>query len=62
MMVDRFLSFRLAAVVLLAAMGSFGPSFLITPAAAQDWTNWRGPEQSGVSREKNLTDDWSLTP
>lgn len=62
MMVDRFLSFRLAAVVLLAAMGSFGPSFLITPAAAQDWTNWRGPEQSGVSREKNLPDDWSLNP
>ena len=62
MMVDRFLSFRLAAVVLLAAMGSFGPSFLITPAAAQDWTNWRGPEQSGVSREKNLPDDWSLSP
>ena len=27
---------------------------------SQDWTNWRGPEQSGVSREKNLPDDWSL--
>lgn len=25
-----------------------------TPAAARDWIHWRGPEQNGVSREKNL--------
>ncbi|MCG8651772.1 MAG: hypothetical protein MI861_18170, partial [Pirellulales bacterium] len=26
-------------------------------ATAADWTNWRGPERSGVSRETNLPDD-----
>ena len=26
------------------------------PAIAADWTRWRGPEQNGVSREKNLVD------
>jgi len=23
-----------------------------------DWTSWRGPEQNGISREKNLIDKW----
>lgn len=26
-------------------------------ALANDWTNWRGPEKNGVSRETNLPDD-----
>lgn len=25
-----------------------------------NWAHWRGPEQSGISRETNLVDDWSL--
>jgi len=29
-------------------------------AAAGDWAHWRGPEQNGISREKNLVDDWAL--
>lgn len=29
-------------------------------AHAGDWTQWRGPEQNGVSREKGLVEDWSL--
>lgn len=28
-------------------------------AQAADWDHWRGPERNGVSREKNLPDDWS---
>ena len=24
-----------------------------------DWPNWRGPEQNGISREKDLVDHWS---
>ena len=45
--------------VLLAA----GWSMLLAGAAvAGDWTSWRGPEQTGVSREKGLVDDWSLEP
>lgn len=31
-------------------------------AMAQDWANWRGPEQNGISRDTNLVDDWSLEP
>ena len=27
-------------------------------AFAGDWYQWRGPEQNGVSREKNLPDSW----
>lgn len=29
-------------------------------AEAGDWPHWRGPEQDGISREKNLPSDWSL--
>lgn len=29
------------------------------PASARDWSFWRGPEQNGVSREKNLPEKWS---
>ncbi len=44
-------------------------SFLLLAAAvmvagqaawAGDWAHWRGPEQSGISREKGLVEDWSL--
>ena len=29
------------------------------PVLAGDWYQWRGPEQNGVSREKNLPEKWS---
>src|SRR5579862_5468953 len=29
---------------------------------AGDWANWRGPEQNGVSREKDLPESFSLDP
>ncbi|MCH2179789.1 MAG: PQQ-binding-like beta-propeller repeat protein [Mariniblastus sp.] len=29
-------------------------------AAGDDWANWRGPEQNGISRETGLISDWSL--
>jgi outer membrane protein assembly factor BamB len=29
------------------------------PALANDWCQWRGPEQNGVSLEKNLPDKWT---
>src|SRR5262245_31582802 len=31
---------------------------VVSSADAADWLHWRGPEQTGVSREKNLPDDW----
>ena len=35
-------------------------SALSAPSAVNsaDWANWRGPEQTGVSREKNLPDSF----
>jgi len=30
--------------------------------AAGDWTHWRGPEQTGVSREQDLPERFSLNP
>src|SRR5580692_6086570 len=31
----------------------------VVNAPAADWMHWRGPEQNGVSREKDLPDSWS---
>jgi hypothetical protein len=28
---------------------------------AQNWPNWRGPNNDGISNEKNLPDTWSAT-
>ena len=36
----------------------FTAVLLATSAFAGDWPQWRGPEQNGVSREKNLPDTW----
>src|SRR6187200_1646766 len=47
-------------VVSLPALVVLG--FLTAPGLAADpldWPYWRGPEQNGVSREKNLPDKWS---
>ena len=35
---------------------------LTANADAQNWSNWRGPEQNGISRDTNLVDDWSFEP
>jgi outer membrane protein assembly factor BamB len=43
------------------------PLLLLLPLTAAveargaDWTHWRGPEQTGVSREVGLPDDWNPT-
>src|SRR5262245_43073606 len=30
--------------------------------SAADWSHWRGPEQNGVARDRNLPDKWSPDP
>jgi outer membrane protein assembly factor BamB len=35
--------------------------FLVTPVAATDWAEWRGPARDGISPEKNLPSQWSPT-
>lgn len=32
------------------------------PSWAGDWVHWRGPEQNGVSRERDLPEKWSEDP
>jgi outer membrane protein assembly factor BamB len=34
----------------------------VVPVQARDWLHWRGPEQNGVSRERDLPDKWSPKP
>src|SRR5262245_59854758 len=41
----------LLTIVVLTGSGS---------APAADWSFWRGPEQTGVSRERDLPEKWSL--
>jgi outer membrane protein assembly factor BamB len=43
------------ALFLLAALGALG----VRPATAEDWYHWRGPEQTGASRDKDLPENWS---
>jgi hypothetical protein len=43
--------------LLLFVLGAFVPD-----ARAADWSFWRGPEQNGISREKDLPDSWSPDP
>jgi outer membrane protein assembly factor BamB len=47
-----------AAMFLLA----FAPLRLCASASAADWAHWRGPEQNGVSREKDLPESFSTDP
>ncbi|HEY6244251.1 MAG TPA: PQQ-binding-like beta-propeller repeat protein [Pyrinomonadaceae bacterium] len=35
--------------------------FLLVPASANDWTEWRGPARDGISPEKGLPTSWSPT-
>ena len=44
-------------IAVLAAFSFFAIS--AEKLVAGDWLNWRGPEYSGVSREKNLPEKWT---
>ncbi len=35
---------------------------VVSSSLAADWTHWRGPEQTGVSREHDLPDQWFPNP
>jgi outer membrane protein assembly factor BamB len=48
-----FFVFGLVLLLLL-----FAPWRLCVISSASDWYQWRGPEQNGVSREKNLPEKW----
>ncbi|MDB5303557.1 MAG: Pyrrolo-quinoline quinone [Phycisphaerales bacterium] len=44
---------------LLASLAVAAVPCAARPALANDWYQWRGPEQNGVSREANLPEKWS---
>ena len=49
-----------AALLVLLALGAAGPGAQ-APAPSTDWPQWRGPDRSGVSRERGLLNDWPAT-
>src|SRR3569623_3083964 len=49
---------RLAFLVLGIGPLAFGPA---KPASAENWPQWRGPQNDGISNEKGLPVQWSKT-
>lgn len=62
--IPRHFAFRIShsafAMLLLVAVSVW--LLLMGQVQAGDWTHWRGPEQNGVSREKDLPESWSPDP
>ncbi|MDA1017919.1 MAG: PQQ-binding-like beta-propeller repeat protein, partial [Planctomycetota bacterium] len=53
----RFKRWLLSVMILIGSgMGAVASE----PNQSLGWPHWRGPEQNGVSRERNLPDRWSL--
>ena len=53
---------RIALTLTIAiSLACAGLSLLAESAAAGDWPQWRGPDGSGISNEKNLPSEWSPT-
>lgn len=56
----RFLRRLTATLLLLFPLLTLGSSSgAVSPVAAADWAEWRGPARDGVSHEKNLPSKWS---
>src|SRR5215204_5406898 len=56
------LSRRIAVTLVVGISLMFaGLSFLAGKASAGNWPQWRGPDGSGISNEKNLPSEWSPT-
>ncbi len=49
------------ALTLIFALIAAGLSSFATTASAGNWPQWRGPDGSGISNEKNLPSEWSPT-
>jgi outer membrane protein assembly factor BamB len=56
------LSRRMAVTLVVGISLMFaGLSFLAGKASAGNWPQWRGPDGSGISNEKNLPSEWAPT-
>ena len=49
---------RIVSTLALVALASLTQVAIADAADPLDWTNWRGPEQNGTSRETGLIDKW----
>jgi outer membrane protein assembly factor BamB len=58
MLVKLSRRFALTLVVGISLVGA-GLSFLAGKASAGNWPQWRGPDGSGISNEKNLPSEWA---
>src|SRR5215213_2321730 len=53
---------RIALTLIIGiSLAATGLSFFSEKAAAGNWPQWRGPDGSGISNEKNLPVEWSPT-
>jgi outer membrane protein assembly factor BamB len=48
--------------LLILAICAYLGSSVVRSARAEDWYRWRGPSQTGVSRETDLPETWSPDP
>ena len=49
------------ALIIGISLGFAALSFFAGKASAGNWPQWRGPDGSGISNEKNLPSEWSPT-
>ena len=56
MKLSRRIALTLTVGIFIASL-----SFLANTASAGNWPQWRGPDGSGISNEKNLPSEWSPT-
>lgn len=49
------------ALIIGISIGFTAVSFLANTASAGNWPQWRGPDGSGISNERNLPSEWSPT-
>src|ERR1051325_9841709 len=59
--IDTVKHTRRIALTLIVALTVAGLSSFARSAAAGNWPQWRGPDGSGISTEKNLPSEWSPT-
>lgn len=52
---------RIALTLIGISLGFAALSFLAGKVSAGNWPQWRGPDGSGISTEKNLPSEWSPT-
>ncbi len=51
---------RLAHKVITLSLGVLLTGWTEVPAAADDWSNWRGPQHNGISSERHWGGDWAM--